>query len=378
MFELTEEQRMVIETTERLAAEQFSSNAFEWGTEIPWENLERLAEQGLLGLNLPEEYGGGGMSEIDVIFQLEKVCRICPDTAFALYTLSMVAPRAIEMFGSEEAKEKYLPRVTSAEGLIAICISEPEAGSDVKGMSTHVEEDADGELYLNGEKIWVTDAHTADAGVVWTKFPDGTLGTVIIEFDDPGVEISENYTNMADGIQSHFFMNDVHIPEENVLVRGPEAFKQQLNALNWERCGNAMMANATSLCAFDKALEYAQQREQFGQPISEFQGIQWKLADMAKQIQAGRTLTYQAVRDADRRGEPPDRLSSSLAALYCSEHGERIVSEALQIFGANGYQQGHPLEYLYRLARGRRIGAGTDETQKNGIAREILRRGGLE
>lgn len=378
MLAFTDEQRMLVETIEQLAEDQFAEKAFTWDNDVPWENLELLADRGFLGLNIAEEYGGGGLSEVEVLLQLEALGRVCPDTAFSVYSQSMVGPRTIEMFGSEAAKERYLPMVTSAEGMIAICISEPHAGSDVQSMNTRVEEEDDGELYINGEKIWVTDVPDSEAGVVWTQFPGEGLGTVIVDFDAPGVEISENYTNMAGGTQTHFFMEDVHVPQENVLVRGRDAFKEQLKALNWERCGNAIMANATSLCAFDRAIDYAQSREQFGQPISEFQGIRWKLADMAKHIQAGRALAYQAVSDARQRGGEPDRLQSSLASLYCAEHSEQVVSEALQIFGATGYQRGHPLEYLYRLARGRRIGAGTDETQKNGIAEVLLERGGID
>lgn len=378
MLAFNQEQRMLHESINGLAEDQFSEKAFTWDNSVPWENLKLLADRGFLGLNLPEEYGGGGLSEIEVLLELEAIGRVCPDTAFSVYSQSMVGPRAIEMFGSQAAKEQYLPMVTSAEGMVAICISEPQAGSDVKSMNTRVEEDDDGELYITGEKIWVTDVPDSKAGVVWTHFPDEGLGTVIVDFDASGVEIGENYMNMAGGTQTHFFMEDVHVPQQNILVRGQEAFRDQLHALNWERCGNAIMANATSLCAFDRAIEYARSREQFGQPIADFQGIRWKLADMAKHVQAGRALAYQAVSDARQRDGPPNRLQSSIASLYCAEHSERIVSEALQIFGATGYQKGHPLEYLYRLARGRRIGAGTDETQKNGIAEVLLERGGIE
>jgi alkylation response protein AidB-like acyl-CoA dehydrogenase len=181
---------------------------------------------------------------------------------------------------------------------------------------------------------------------------------------------------MAGDPQTHFYMKDVHIPEENVLTHGDKGFYDQLEALNWERCGTAIGATTISMCAFEKALKYAQNRKQFDQSISEFQGLQWKLADMAKEIEASRTLTYRAVKNAQVNNQPPDRLETSIAKLYAAETVEKVVSEALQIHGANGYQQGHPIEYLYRYARGRRIGGGTDEIQKNGIASELLE-GGL-
>jgi alkylation response protein AidB-like acyl-CoA dehydrogenase len=166
------------------------------------------------------------------------------------------------------------------------------------------------------------------------------------------------------------------VPEENVLARGPEGFKRVLRALNWERLGSSTLANAIAGCAVEHALDYAGQREQFDQPIAEFQGIGWKFADMVTELEASRALAYRAAIEARESGEPPDRLGTSLAKLYSGEMVERVVSEALQVHGANGYQQGHPLEYLYRLARARRLAAGTDEIQKNGIA-DALREGGL-
>lgn len=366
MISLDSEQRMVIEALEDVAESEFADAAFTWNGETPWENIELLAKQGFLGINIGEEYGGGGMSELDAMLTIEAVGRVCPDTAQFLYEQQMVAPRAVEMFGSEAVKEEYLPPVTSGEGCIAVAISEPEAGSDVASMTTEVTEEG-GDLVLNGEKIWVSSVPEADAAVVWTKFPEG-LGTVLMDFDAAGVEVAEHYTNMADHTQSQFYMEDVHVPEENVLTRGSDGFKQQLKALNWERLGSATLGNALARCALDKALDYAQEREQFGQPIGNFQGLEWKLADMTKRVEASRALTYRAAVTAEERGRIPDRMETSIAKLYSSEVVEDVVSEALQVHGSNGYQQGHPLEYLYRMARGRRIAAGTDAMQKNQIA----------
>ena len=374
MLALDDEQRMLVNMLGDLAENEFADDAFQWNGEFPWANMELLADQGFVGINIAEEYGGGGMTEFEAILVLETVGRVCPDTANALYGQSMVAPRAIEMFGSEEAKETYLPPVTAGESAIAIAISEPHAGSDAGAMNTTVEEE-DGELYLSGEKIWVSYVEESDAAVVWTYFPDGNMGTVVMDFDAPGVEVNEHYENMAGHRQTHFFMEDVHIPEENVLVRGREALKEQLKALNWERCGSAAYANAMSRCAFDQAVEYAQDREQFDQPIAEFQGMRWKFADMAKELEAARTLTYRAAINAEQQGRVPDRLEASLAKLYASQAVEHVVSEALQTFGATGYQREHPLEYLYRLQRGRRIAAGTDEIMKGNIADVVLEDG---
>jgi alkylation response protein AidB-like acyl-CoA dehydrogenase len=374
MITLSDEQEMLVSTLETLAEREFADAAFSWKGEPPWENVKLLAEQGFLGINFPEAYGGGGMTEFDAMLTVEAVGRVCPDTAEFLYNQQMVAPRAIEMFGTEEAKERYLRPVIAGEDSVAIGISEPEAGSDVAAMRTTVEARGD-DLVLNGEKIWVSNVEHSSAALVWTHFPEG-LGSVVVDFEADGVSIEQHYANMADHHQTHFVMDDVVVPEANVVTRGEEGFKNQLRALNWERLGSATLANAIARCALDKALEYARQRNQFDQPIADFQGIEWKLADAATDLEASRSLTHRAAIQAHERGRIPDRLDASMAKLRASEMVERVVSEALQIHGANGYQQGHPLEYLYRLARGRRLAAGTDEIQKNQIA-AVLKRDGL-
>ncbi|OLZ39427.1 acyl-CoA dehydrogenase [Natrinema saccharevitans] len=375
MLSLSAEQELVVSSLEELARREFSDAAFSWDGDLPLENIELLADRGYLGLNIAEEYGGGGMGEFEAMLSIEAVGQVCPDTAEYLYNQQMVAPRAIEMFGSEAIKERYLPGVTAGDESVAIAISEPEAGSDVGAMTTRVREDGD-DLILDGEKVWVSNIPHASAVVVWAKFPDG-MGSVVVDLEDDAdsVEIEQHYTNMADHTQTQFRMHDIEVPETHVLTRGKEGFKQQLQALNWERLGSATLANAIARCALEKALEYAQQREQFDQPIAEFQGIEWKLADMVKRLEASRALTYRAASNAEAQGRIPDRMDASLAKLTSGEMVEHVVSESLQIHGANGYQQGHPLEYLYRLARGRRLAAGTDEIQKTQIAAALKRDG---
>jgi len=375
MLSLSAEQRMLVDSLSDLAENEFADRAFDWDGETPWENVELLADRGFLGVNIDMEYGGGGLSELEAILSIETVGRVCPDTAQFLYEQQMVAPRALEMFGSEAAKGEYLPGVTAGEDVIAIAISEPEAGSDVASMNTTVREE-DGELVLNGEKTWVSSVTEATAAVVWTKFEDEGLGTVLVDMDAAGVDVHQHFTNMAGHRQSQFYLEDVHVPEEHVLARGREAFKEQLKALNWERLGSSAVANAFARNALERAIEYSGDREQFGQPIGEFQGIEWKLADAAKRLQASRALTYGAARAAVEADRAPGRFETSIAKLYASEMVEDVVSESLQVHGANGYQRGHPLEYLYRLARGRRIAAGTDEIQKNQIA-SVLKEDGF-
>lgn len=377
MFALSDEQGMIVESVKRLAEREFADDAFDSEEEVPWDKVKTLAENGFHCVNVSEEYGGGGLSEFETALIVEALGRIDPFTAQATYSQSMVSAKALEMFGSERVKEKYLPPITAGESMMAIAMSEPHAGSDVQSMNTAVEETADGEMYISGEKIWCSQFPEADAAVVWTKFPSGSIGSIVLDLDDPDIEVGNHYTNMFGGTQTHFFLEDVRVPEENVLVRGKDTMKKQLKSLNWERCGNAMMSNALALSAFDQALEYAQEREQFDQPISEFQGIRWKLADMAKLIQASRSLTYAAAQSAEQNGGAPDRLQTSIAKLFSAQMVEEVTSEALQIHGATGYMQGHPLEWLYRRARSRRLGAGTDEIQKNNISKALLKRNGF-
>lgn len=372
MLTLTQEQKMLVDTVTDLAEREFADKAFEWEG-IPWENVEVLADHGYMGLNLSEEYGGGGMTEFEVMLLVEAIGRVCPDTSEFVMGQHFIAPRAVEMFGSEQAKQRYLPPVIDGELNIAVAISEPGAGSDVKNMETEVTE-VDGDLLLSGEKMWVTNGPESDVTLVWTKFPEG-FGSVLVEMNDPGVEINQDYTNMAGDEQRHFFLNEVTVPEENVLTRGEDAFKEQLKALNWERLGSAIQITALGRHALEAALDYADTRVQFGQSLNEFQGIEWKLADMAKELMAARTLTYTSAKTAVEQGRIPDPFRTSIAKLYAAEAVDDIVDESLQIHGANGYQQGHPLEYLYRFVRGHRIAGGTDEIMKNTIASHLKREG---
>lgn len=374
MFAADDDRRELVGEATALAEREFAERACTWQGEFPWENVEQLADRGLVGVNLPEEYGGRGLGEFAAMAVIEAVGRICPDTANALYVASMVAPRAIDMFGSDAAKERYLPPVCAGTASFSIAISEPAAGSDAGAMDTQVEE-VEGNLTITGQKIWVGYVDQSAAAVVWTRFPDGNLGTVIVDLDASGIEIEERYENMAGQVQTHFTMNEVRVPDENVLVRGERALKRQLEALNWERLGSATYANALSRCALEKAIEYAREREQFGQPIAEFQGLRWKLANATADLEASRALAYRAAANAAERDRVPDRVETNIAKLYSGRVAESVVSDSLQVFGARGYQRGHPLEYLYRLQRGRRIAAGTDEIALNTIADRVLENG---
>ncbi len=365
---LDQDQREFAERAESVAAE-FADDAYTWQGDLPRANLRRLAEADLYCPSISEAYGGQGMSDLAALLVIEAVGRVCPDTGWFTYMQSMVAPRAIDLFGSEAVKEAYLPDVTAGESIVSIAISEPEAGSDVGSMTTRAE-DENGDVVVNGEKTWVGGIPFADAAVTWVKFPEG-LGSVVLPLDDPGIEVEEEYTNMAGYAQTHFTIDDVAIPEEYVLTRGEEGFKEQLVSLNWERLGASTVSTAWAEAALETALDYAEDRVQFDQPIADFQGIEWKFAEMYRDIETAAAVIYGAAAGARGHDEPPDRVRTSVAKLHSAEMAEDVVSEAVQIVGARAYQTGHPLEYLYRLTRGRRIAAGTDEMQRNTIARAL-------
>lgn len=371
-FQLSEEQQMVYRTASEIATEEFSDDAFTWEEEFPYENQETLAEQGLLGIGLPMEYGGGGYSPVEVLIAQEAVGRICPDTAHVLSRSSMGPPRVIAELGSEHLKEKYLPDVCSGDMVLSVAISEPQAGSDAGSMETSVERDGD-QLVLNGSKMWVTKAEQCGAFLVYARFPDDNIGAIVVDKDTDGLSLDDGTTNMAGHVQNELYFDDCVVPEEQVLVHEPEAFKELMIEFNVERCHNAMMCVACGLNAFDKALDHAREREQFGQPIGEFQGIEWKLADMAIELESARLLIYRAAANAQEGS--PSRLETSLAKVKANEVGQFVVDEALQIHGATGYMQGSPLEYMYRWVRGWRIAGGTVEVQRNGIASELKKKG---
>lgn len=360
---------MLVSAVTDLAESRFAEDAFTWGAETPWRNVTALADKGFLGINFEESYGGGGMTELEAMLVVEAVGAVCPDTAYHLYNQQFVSPRAIEMYGSDAARAEYLPAVIDGESAIAVAISEPGAGSDVRAMETSVEPD-DGGFALTGEKVWVSDLPAAEALVVWTRFPDG-LGSVIVDLDAPGVDVASTSTNMAGHPQSNVFFEDVHVPRERVLVSGENGYGRLLESLNWERLGAAIFLQAISRCAIERAHAYASEREQFGETIVDFQGMAWKFADMATELEASRALTYRPARDAVAAAATPDPMRTSMAKLHAARMAEHVISESLQAFGATGYQRSHPLEYLYRLARGYRIAGGTDEIQQTTIASRL-------
>lgn len=370
-FGLSEQQRLVRELAAEVAESEFAGDAFTREGEFPWANVEVLAEQDLLGIGLPTKYGGG-YTALGTLLATEAVGRVCPDTAHVLSRPSMGPPRVIAEVGSEHLKERYLPGVCAGETVMSAVISEESAGTDASAMRTSARREGD-EVILNGHKMWVTKGDVADAFLAYARFPDDNIGAVVVDDDAPGLTVEPEYENMAGHTQAILRFDDCRIPESQILAHGEESFKELLIEFNVERCHNATMCVACGLNAFDRALEYVQEREQFGQPIGEFQGVEWKLADMVMRLESARLLIYRAV--ANARDADPSRLETSMAKVVANEAGQEVVDEALQLHGARGYAKESPLEYLYRLVRGWKIAGGTVEIQRGMIARDLKKHG---
>lgn len=371
-FTLTDEQRLLKTTVEEIAHKEFAEDAFTWEGEFPHHNVDTLREHDLLGIALPEEYGGGGYSPVEALLAQEAVGRVCPDTAHILSRSSLGPPRVIAELGNDHLKKTYLPDVCSGDVLFSVAISETEAGSDASEMRTTARREG-AEVALDGQKAWITKGRYVDAFLVYARFEDDRIGAVVVDAEADGLTIGEGYENMAGGIQTDLHFDSCRVSVENVLAHGDKSFKQLLQAFNVERCHNAMMCISCGLNAFDKALAHAKEREQFDQPIADFQGIEWKLADMAMRLDAARLLIYRAASNA--MDDTPSRLETSMAKVMANEVGQSVVDEALQIHGAMGYVKDNPVEYLYRLVRGWKIAGGTVEIQRNNIAAELKKHG---
>jgi len=376
-FKLTEEQRHLVDMVDSLAEKEFRPLASRWdeNEEFPWPNVKKLAELGLLGLSIPEEYGGAGRGILDTVLVVEHIAQHCFNTAGILTLHCGTCSRAINHFGSEELKKRFLPVMASGERLAAYAQTEPNAGSDVGNLKTRAH--LDGDYYIiNGSKIFISNAHEAHIFVVMARFDDASgtrgVGAIVVERDTPGFSVSKKDhklgfkgTSIAEVV-----FEDARVPKRNILVEAGN-FGKMMQAFNAERCGNAALSLGVAQGAFNEALRYSEERIQFGKPISAFQGIRWMLADMAVQIEAGRLLLYRAATNAEH--ELPNLLETAMAKTFCNEMAIAVTNQSLQIHGGYGYMREYPIERMYRDVRFPALGGGTVQIQKNLIAAELLK-----
>jgi 3-sulfinopropanoyl-CoA desulfinase len=375
-FRLTPEQERLRERARALADTVFRDRAARWDAaeEYPWDNVKELVKAGFMGLTIPRAYGGPGGSVLDVVLVIEEVARACGVTARIVVEGSLGVVGALTAYGSEAQKRRYFPWVLEGDKP-AIAITEPEAGSAATDLQTRADEAPEG-YRLTGEKRWITGAGISRLYLVYCRLgaePGARgIGGVLVEKDTPGFRIGErDHTMGLRGIpEGRLHFEGCRVPRESVLVGPPDGFKKLMEAYNGQRLGAATVALGLAQGAYELALAYAGERRQFGRPIGEFQGIRWKLADMAIALDAARLLIYRAAANAGTGF--PDALEAAKAKTFAAETAQAVTNQALQIHGAAGYGRGLPLERMARDARMFSIGGGTVEMLRNLIADRLL------
>ncbi|MCF6093691.1 acyl-CoA dehydrogenase [Microaerobacter geothermalis] len=375
-FDLTQEQQMLKKMVRDFADEVVAAGVEERDRtgQFPMEIIKQMAELELLGLPFPEEYGGGGADTVSFAITVEELSRVCGSVGITYSAHISLGCAPIYLFGTEEQRKEYLPPLFRGETLGAFGLTEPNAGSDAGGTRTTAMKDGS-EWVINGSKCFITNASYAKylALTAVTDKEKGARGisAFIVPTHSPGFQVIANYEKM--GLHSsnttELILENVRIPEENILGKEGEGFKQFLITLDGGRIGIAAMAVGLAQGAFEKALQYAKERVQFGQSLSKFQAIQHKLANMAMNIEVARNMVYKAawLKDQGRKFTK----EASIAKLFASEMSTRVCDEAIQIHGGYGYMREYHVERMYRDAKLLEIGEGTSEIQRNVIAREI-------
>ena len=376
-FELTEEQQMIRRVVREFAEKEIRPIAREIDArgEFPWEVIRKMAGLGLLGLPIPEQYGGSGADTVSYAIAVEEVSRVSGSIGITMAAHTSLGLYPLYRFGSEEQKKQYLPRLASGEGLAAFGLTEPEAGSDAGGVKTTAVLDGD-QWVLNGQKTFITSGSIADV-VIIAALTDKAAGTrgisnFIVEKGTPGFRPGrdEDKMGLKGSVTSELFFEDCRVPKANLLGQVGEGFKQFLITLDGGRISIGAMALGLAQGALDAAIKYSKERVQFGQPIARFQAIQWMIADMATEIEAARWMIYRAAWLKDKGGR--FTKEAAMAKLYASEAAERACFKAIQIHGGYGYMSEYDVERIYRDNRLTTIGEGTSEIQRLVIARQVL------
>ena len=338
--------------------------------------LKKFTDLGILGVNLPKEYGGAGMSHFEAVLVLEEVAKISIAIAFPIFESSFGPALAIANFAPEELKKRVLPRICSGEIVVAVSMSEPNAGSALTDLRTHAK-NKDDKLILNGQKRWCSGAGHADGYVVYCRLSEEEgakgIGAVYIEKNTKGFTFGKQDHHMGfRGICSaDMYFDDVTIPKSNIIVPAG-GFKKLMEAFDLERCGNSTMSLACAQSSYNFVLEYIQERKQFGKPIIDFQAVQMQLAEMKMKLDASRLLIYRAVVNADR--SLPSIADSSIAKCFANEITREVTGKAMQLMGGYGYSKEFPIEQKMRDSWGWGIAGGSIDIQKTNIASALVGR----
>ena len=368
-FEFTEQQRMIKDAAADFAAREIAPIAAELDAEerFPAEVIKKMGELGFMGMNVAEKYGGAGLDTLCYVLAMEEISKACAGTGVVMSVNNSLVCWPLETYGNEEQKQKWLTPLAKGQMLGAYCLSEPGAGTDAAAQSTMAKQDGD-EWVINGMKNFITNGSNADVLIVFAhtnpELKHKGIRAFIVPTDSEGFSVIRKEDKMgiraSDTAQLAF--DSVRVPADQVLGEEGTGFKIAMSTLDGGRIGIAAQALGISAAAYEAALAYSKQREQFGRPISKFQAIQWKIADMATRLDAARLLTYRAAWAKDQGGRYSEE--SAMAKLYASEASHFITNEAVQIFGGNGYSKEYPVERHFRDAKITEIYEGTSEAQR--------------
>ncbi len=371
-FELTHDQRAMVNTVRELSQDLLKPNWLKYmdGT-FPWDNMRALAKIGVLGMAVPEEYGGLGLPVLDTAIVLEEIAKGCYVTAMAVMGEVGVQCKILDNFAPKSIKERLLPGVCTADVILAVCMTEPHAGTDVANYRTNADIKGD-KLVLNGVKTLISRVDEAQAFVVFSRINKQPgregIGCVLIERDTPGFECTARYHTMGGENLAEIQFNNCELPLENLIIK-EDGFRKLLNAFNTQRCLNPSVSLGLAEGAFEEAVKYARDRTAFGRPIGEFQAMRHKLAEMYRDIEASRSLLYRACATANPF---PDPYMAAIAKITVNEMSLRVTSEAIQVHGGYGFTDEFPVSRYYRGARYGSLGGGTTETLKELVGKKIM------
>lgn len=373
-FNLSEDQKIFYDTVKKFAKNELAEGALEraHSNDYPWQIAEKFAELGLLGITIPEDKGGIGGTLMDAVLAIQAVAEVCPRSADVVQAGNFGAVRTFAEYATKEQRERFLPRILQGKSVMSVGMSEPEAGSAVTELKTTAVEDGDAYV-INGTKIFGTHSAEAEVFLVYVRFGPGTggIGSVLVEKGTPGLNVGKPSAFMNGEQWSQLYFENCRIPRSNVLL-GPGGFKKQIAGFNVERLGNASRAVAVGRYAFNLAREHAETRKQFGRNLCEFQGLQWKFADMAVKLEAAQLLLMRAVVNAETA--LPSAQDTAMAKFACNEAGFFAANESLQVLGGLGFSEESLAQYCVRRTRGWMIAGGSIEILKNRIAEGVFER----
>jgi alkylation response protein AidB-like acyl-CoA dehydrogenase len=373
-FELMSEQRMFADSARTFALRELSEgrHARAAAAGFPWDVARRMAGAGLFGLAIAESDGGQGGTLMDAVLAIEQVSLVCPRSADVVQAGNFGPIRTLAEYANADQKERYLRPLLAGEQVIAVAMTEAEAGSAVTDLQTTATPDGEG-FRVNGGKVFTSNSEDASVFLVYVRFGPGVggIGSMLIARDAPGLSFGKpsHFMNGETWMPLHF--DDCYVGPEDVLLPAG-GFKRQIAAFNAERIGNAARSLALGRYCYNAAIEHARTRRQFGRPLCEFQGIQWKFADMKMRLDAGQLLLYRAATNADRGLPSPQE--TAIAKAYCNEAGFDVANQSIQTMGGTGFSSDSLVEYCFRKIRGWMIAGGSVEMMRNRIAEGVFER----